>query len=217
MRANTVQTPSTIIMKNLCNNKLAVRAAIQVATREQFDSKLSFQAHLGFIHGLSSAEYDALLSAWREKVHFDRVRPTTVIQNWGSDELDTYNGDPSSTSSDIIAARDFQAYIRVMPHSEYPSGSACLCTSYAEFADLFTKENFGEVLSNIKIGGENGSALTATMRYLLSRILMLAAWIATSFPMKTCRICLTNVAKAAFGVACTSLLRWWKQKFSALE
>merc|ERR1719446_131775 len=36
-----------------------------------------------------------------------------------------------------IAARDFEAFIRVMPHPEFPSGSSCLCTTYQEFTDMW--------------------------------------------------------------------------------
>ena len=150
----TANSPERRSKIDFFDNKLAVRAAIQVAARQQLEDIHSFQDHLGFIHGLSSAEYDAILLSWREKVRHDLVRPTTVIQRWGSDELETYNGDRESTASATIMARDFQAYQRVMPHSEYPSASACLCSSYAEFADAFVASNYPDEgsLNQIKVG-----------------------------------------------------------------
>jgi hypothetical protein len=117
------------------DNKLLVRGALQYATVGLWN--YSFQEHMGYIYGLDMAEYDAVLASWREKVYHDLVRPTTVIQRWGNDMLYTYNGDRNSTKAGLIRARDFQAYVRVMPHSEYPSGTSCLCTSYSEITGKF--------------------------------------------------------------------------------
>ena len=116
------------------DDKLLVRGTLQF----NFFLKGSFEESLLYLHGLDMVEHDALANAWREKVKHDLVRPTTIIQRWGDDLLDTYNGDPTSTDSSMIRARDFQAYIRVMPHSEYPSASACLCKSYADFTTAYT-------------------------------------------------------------------------------
>ena len=44
-----------------------------------------------------------------------------------------------------------------MPHSEYPSASACLCTSYTEFTEAFSREYHGDILTNLKWGGDDGS------------------------------------------------------------
>ena len=32
-----------------------------------------------------------------------------------------------------IKGRDFQSYLRNMPHSEFPSGTSCICVAYAEY------------------------------------------------------------------------------------
>lgn len=90
--------------------------------------------------------------AWREKVRHDLVRPTTVIQRWGDDELNTFTGDKTKDGPGKIKARDFQAFQRVMPHSEYPSGSACICTAYSEFTDAFTIGYYLATLQNLTFG-----------------------------------------------------------------
>lgn len=131
------------------DNKLAVRGLIQDSIRRKFPNH-SFEDQMLFIHGISTVEYDATLASWREKVRHDLVRPTTVIQRWGNDEIDTFNGDRDSTGPATIKAKDFQPWIRVMPHSEYPSGSACLCTAYAEFSDVFTQELYGSKLDQLE-------------------------------------------------------------------
>ena len=141
------------------DKKLIVRGIIQKSFRTQFGSQ-SFEDYIMYLAGLSAVEHDAVIQAWREKVRFDGVRPTTVIQRWNDDVINTYNGDPTSTEPQDIKARDFQSYVRVMPHSEYPSGSASLCTVYADFTDLYTKEYFGgSTLELSPVGGEGGMAL----------------------------------------------------------
>lgn len=99
---------------------------------------------------------DSVVLAWTEKVRHDLVRPTTVIQRWGNDTLLTYGGDPSVMEPVEIAARDFQAHTRVMPHSEFPSGSSCMCTVFREFTDGFTEAMYGGNLQNIVFGGDDG-------------------------------------------------------------
>jgi len=83
---------------------------------------LSLERFVHFIQALTAADHDAVVIAWKEKVHHDMIRPTTVINTWGDEEVVTWT--PEGVRK--IAARDFQAYVRVMPHSEYVSGSACI-------------------------------------------------------------------------------------------
>ena len=45
-------------------------------------------------------------------------------------------------------ARNFEAFIRVMPHAEFPSGSACLCTTYREYTDAYTQKYYGGKLGD---------------------------------------------------------------------
>jgi len=125
------------------DNKFDVRGIFQYATRNQFATQHSYQRHLVYLYGISMAEDEGALLSWTEKIRHDLVRPTTVIQRWASDKLLTYGGDPNSFEAKEIEARNFEAFIRVMPHSEFPSGSACLCTTYREFADLFTMHYYG--------------------------------------------------------------------------
>jgi len=80
--------------------------------------------------------YNALLSAWSGKVKHNLVRPTTVIRGWGEEELDTFGGYLDDEGSRVIWARDFEAVIHVMPHSEYPSGLAPLCKAYTDYAKV---------------------------------------------------------------------------------
>lgn len=59
-----------------------------------------------------------------------------------------------------INARDFQAFQRVMPHSEYPSASSCLCKTYGDFTDAFTSEYYGGSLENLRWGDQEEDGFT---------------------------------------------------------
>ena len=132
------------------DNKLAVRHLIQFSFIDEVP-ELTFEDFLMFLIGISSVEHDAVVSCWREKVRHDRVRPTTVVQTQNDIIVDTFNPAPGATTPASIAARDFVPYIRTMPHSEYPSGSAAICTGYADFTDLFTTEYFGVKLDLFEV------------------------------------------------------------------
>jgi len=132
----------------LFDNKLLLRKIIQTAVRLQFPTELSFQDYLLYLYGISMAEHDGVVQAWHEKAKHDLVRPTTVIKHWDSDILNTYSGDITVDGPVQIAARDFEALIRVMPHPEFPSGSSCLCTAYMEFTDIYLLSRFGRTVKD---------------------------------------------------------------------
>lgn len=90
---------------------------------------LSFERLLHFTQGLTAAEYDSIIIAWKEKVEYSLVRPTTVIKERGDATITTWA--PGGVQS--FAAKDFEAYIRVMPHAEYTSGSSCLLITVEEY------------------------------------------------------------------------------------
>ena len=76
------------------------------------------------------------------KRYYDRVRPTTVIQGcYYDNEIDIWVANKGLKS---IKGAFFQPYIRTMPHSEYPSGSSCLCQTYADFSSEFVEKEFEE-------------------------------------------------------------------------
>lgn len=150
------------------DNKLTVRSIISEGIRQKFGMTRihSFQDEILFKVGLSTAEYDGVVQAWAEKAHHDLVRPTTVIKSWGNDDLYTYGGDQSVMGPVDIKARDFEAYIRVMPHSEFPSGSSCLCTTYYEFADTFMMARYNDTLTELGWGVGENSYVLANMEEL---------------------------------------------------
>lgn len=86
---------------------------------------------------LVTAMYDAIMVVWREKVAFNTVRPTTVVHTMKGDKnIKTYAG--PFEGSQRIKGGDWMPYVRTMPHAEYPSGSSCICTAYAEVMQQLT-------------------------------------------------------------------------------
>lgn len=88
------------------------------------------------VFGLASAlaSFDAIALAWKEKRRIDGVRPTgqTMAMLFGKRRFRAWGG-PGRRAIKITAA-EWQPYLRTMPHSEFPSASACLCASVVEHA-----------------------------------------------------------------------------------
>lgn len=78
-----------------------------------------------------------VILAWKEKVWFDRIRPTSLVQRQENRFFQSFDGS-------TIAARDWVPYIRVMPHAEYPSGSGCICLGIAQYIDAFLLSEYGD-------------------------------------------------------------------------
>ncbi|CAM9676919.1 unnamed protein product, partial [Hapterophycus canaliculatus] len=77
------------------------------------------------------AIYNSIVLAWREKIRHDAPRPPTVVRDrLGNEHVETYAGPDEGVKT--IRADEWMPFIRTMPHSEYPSASACICEAYAE-------------------------------------------------------------------------------------
>jgi hypothetical protein len=86
---------------------------------------------------LVTSIYDVTMLVWRDKVLFNLIRPTTIVHAIeGENYVTTYAGPFEGKKT--IQGKDWQPYIRTMPHAEYPSGSSCICTAFAEVLQLVT-------------------------------------------------------------------------------
>jgi hypothetical protein len=92
---------------------------------------LSYERLVHFVNGFTHVEYDTLIIAWKEKIHYDLIRPTSIIKDWGDELITTWAPGGIQT----FPARDFEAYLRVMPHSEYVSGSACIFEGLKDYVN----------------------------------------------------------------------------------
>lgn len=89
---------------------------------------LSLERFVSFVSGYLAAEYDSVVIAWKEKVYHDLIRPTSVIKRFPNDITTWALGGVQT-----FPAKNFEAYKRVMPHSEYVSGTACLFQSAEDY------------------------------------------------------------------------------------
>ena len=83
---------------------------------------------MGFIHAFFTQEvavFDAGIWVWKHKRDFDAVRPFSAIGH-------LYGDDPVATwaPAGSVPARQWQSYLPVADHPEYPSATACLCVAH---------------------------------------------------------------------------------------
>jgi len=101
---------------------------------------LTFDRLVHFVLGYTSAEYDAVIIAWKEKVSHNLIRPTSVIKRWSFFGGTAYVNTWAPGGVATIKARDFEAYLRVMPHAEYVSGSSCLFEGVKDYVNGYLSE-----------------------------------------------------------------------------
>ena len=74
------------------------------------------------------------------------MRPTTVVQEYLVGEIIT-NWMKGSNETSTYRAELWTPYIRVMPHAEYPSGSACICTTVMKWSAQALRVDYDEDFS----------------------------------------------------------------------
>ena len=140
----TAESDETKMMIEFFDNKLTV-AGIVIQTVAG-TLQLGYEQTLNFVLALTAGDYDATILAWKEKVTHDAVRPTTWIQEeMAEQEFTTYAGAYKGVRT--IKGKNFESYVRVMPHSEYVSGSACICQALMELTDRWVDFHGGDSTS----------------------------------------------------------------------
>ncbi|WUI01347.1 hypothetical protein OHR68_05850 [Spirillospora sp. NBC_00431] len=80
------------------------------------------------------ATFEAAIAAWYQKVKYDAVRPVTAIQHvYGKRKVTAWGG-PGKGTVDDIPADEWNSYLPVGDHPEYPSGSTTLCAAASQAA-----------------------------------------------------------------------------------
>lgn len=89
------------------------------------------------------AQHDSLIVGWHEKTRNDLVRPITMIQRYFSGRKIMV-----FVSEDVgvreINGEDYEPFIPVQAHSEFPSGSALLCSVGLESLELALRTIAGD-------------------------------------------------------------------------
>lgn len=92
--------------------------------------------------GLSEnlAMHDATILTWHEKRRHDSARPQTIIRHLFSRKKCVFTFRGFGRGYGRVRAVEWEPLIPPQPHSEYPSGSAMLCTANFEAQDLTIRE-----------------------------------------------------------------------------
>ncbi|CEM24731.1 unnamed protein product [Vitrella brassicaformis CCMP3155] len=98
---------------------------------------MNFEEFTALELGYAGLLYDATIVAWKEKVYHDGVRPQSFIQEYFADEK--FKAYVPKVGIREIMGKDWKSYFRTMPHTEYPSGSACFCRASMEYAKIAFK------------------------------------------------------------------------------
>lgn len=106
--------------------------------------KLPFEDVFDCIFSLTMAEslamYDVTILAWHEKRRHDAVRPQTVIRHLFNEKTRVRAFRGFGRGKGMVKAVEWEPLIPPQPHSEYPSGSAMLCTANFEATELGIRE-----------------------------------------------------------------------------
>jgi hypothetical protein len=80
------------------------------------------------------AAFDAGIVTWQEKKRYDAVRPFSAIRYIYRDDRVTAWGGPGKGTVSNLPANQWESYLNVADHPEYPSGSACFCAAHTQSA-----------------------------------------------------------------------------------
>lgn len=87
---------------------------------------------------------DALTVAWWEKRHIDFIRPQTSIPFvFRGQKIRAWAGPGMGTQS--FSAEDWKSYIPTDYHTEFPSGTACLCRAFGAYTRKYWNEDWNDM------------------------------------------------------------------------
>jgi len=114
------------------DSKLDVAVSVFMAVVAKHGPAVTYERMALFLLGYTASEYYAGIVVWKEKAAWSLVRPTTLIRKRRAGDA----GD--------AGASGFETIVKVMPHPEYPSGSACLCQGIKDYAGPALQLLFGD-------------------------------------------------------------------------
>ncbi|CAN8069933.1 unnamed protein product [Agarophyton chilense] len=153
LHASANLTPQQRFYARWWDNKLLSTGGIS-AFYETAAQLTPFEVAQQFL-GEMLSQHDALVLTWREKRRHDLVRPSILVQilrrnqrfrAFISEEVGFGN----------VRAEDWRPLVSAQPHSEFPSGSAAICTAAMEHIEHYVRYKLGFVPS-IKIRYKVGS------------------------------------------------------------
>ncbi len=98
---------------------------------------------------------NSLVIAWNAKTLYDRIRPISVIRGINPElSITSWGGIRRGTVRDV-KRKEWQSYLRTMPHSQFPSGTTCFCSAAAQnFRRIFEGDLFpgGSLTFTLPVG-----------------------------------------------------------------
>jgi hypothetical protein len=83
------------------------------------------------------AEFDAVIACWHNKFVYDAVRPFSAIRLlFGRETISGWGGPGLGMVHDLPGSQ-WESYLKVHDHPEYPSGTSTLCAAHGQAARLY--------------------------------------------------------------------------------
>ncbi|CAN8074079.1 unnamed protein product [Agarophyton chilense] len=127
-------TEEKVLMSYMWENKFFSLGLFAAYYQERLGLEEDIMVPLFFAEML--AQHDATLVAWREKRRHDYVRPVTLIRKLLKGRMvRAWKGLQDGVG--LVKADEWEPVVPIQPHSEYPSGSAVICTASLENLQVF--------------------------------------------------------------------------------
>lgn len=152
LQASANLTDEQKMIAELFDDKLSSLGQSGLFMTQQLGMGLAESIHYEFLTNV--AEFDTAIAVWDNKYRYDAVRPFSAIRYlYGNREVTAWGGPGKGTVYDIPATQ-WQSYLGVADHPEYPSGSASFCGAHAEASRLF----FGSDELNWSVAIDKGTS-----------------------------------------------------------
>ncbi len=135
LRASAALTDEQKMTGEVFEDKInSLGLSIAVASAQQ---GLTLQEFLEVDFLVNAAAFDTAIVIWREKRRYDAVRPFSAVREvYGNTTITAWGGPGQGTVSDITG-NEWQSYLPVANHPEYPSATASFCAAHATAADAY--------------------------------------------------------------------------------
>lgn len=159
------------IVAEFFNDKIvALGFSAVFAAQSRGLSPLDFIA-LDFVTNV--AAFDAGIVAWQEKHRWDAVRPFSAIRYLYHDSPVTAWGGPGKGTVTDLPASQWQEYVAVADHPEYPSVSTLACEAHAQAARLFLQS---DALNWMVLAPQGSSKIEPGITPAADLVLQFATW-----------------------------------------
>jgi hypothetical protein len=138
LRASANLTDEQKMIAELFNDKFASlgRATNHIREKYSFD----MERYVQYNFTVQIAAHDGGIATWKEKARYDSVRPFSAIRFLYGDKNVTAWGGPGKGTVGNISGNEWESYLPVADHPDYPSGSACFCAAHAQASRRFLAE-----------------------------------------------------------------------------